>query len=182
MGCAGRQLHSRACSRARVNADPAKINNFISFCWPGMWVPVLGLAPSPVRDQRYRHWAQEHLLCFLQECHFRRQRRIATEQAAASVKSDNVNPLLIFAVCVSRQMKLINRGRNVTLSKILTSKSKYLHRCAGSCLLLGVAMCLEHLVPGRSFNPQQRSGCFVPVRGSDGAEGEGSAAAGCTEG
>lgn len=52
----------------------------------------------------------------------------------APVKSEeDVNLLTIFAVCVSRQMKLINKGRNVTLSKVLTSKSKYLHRCAGSC-------------------------------------------------
>lgn len=55
----------------------------------------------------------------------------------APVKSEeDVNLLTIFAVCVSSQMKLINKGRNVTLSKVLTSKSKYLHRCAGSCQLL----------------------------------------------
>lgn len=66
----------------------------------------------------------------------------------APVKSEeDVNLLTIFAVCVSRQMKLINRGRNVTLSKVLTSKSKYLYRCAGSCQLLGIAMFLDQFVP-----------------------------------
>ena len=95
--------------------------------------------------------AQEYLPCFLQECHFRRRRRIAAEQAAAPVKSeDDVNLLIIFALCISRQMKLIHRGRNVTLSKVLTSKSKYLHRCAGSCLLLGIAACLEQFMPAWS--------------------------------
>lgn len=66
----------------------------------------------------------------------------------APVKSEeDVNLLTIFAVCVSSQMKLINKGRNVTLSKVLTSKSKYLHRCAGSCQLLGIAMFLDQFMP-----------------------------------
>lgn len=66
----------------------------------------------------------------------------------APVKSEeDVNLLTIFAVCVSRQMKLINRGRSVTLSKVLTSKSKYLHRCAGSCQLLGIAVFLDQFMP-----------------------------------
>lgn len=66
----------------------------------------------------------------------------------ATVESEeDVNLLTIFAVCVSRQMKLINKGRNVTLSKVLTSKSKYLHRCAGCCQLLGIAMFLDQFMP-----------------------------------
>lgn len=59
---------------------------------------------------------------------------------------EDVNLLTIFAVCISRQMKLINKGRNVTLSKVLTSKSKYLHRCAGCCQLLGIAMFLDQFM------------------------------------
>lgn len=66
----------------------------------------------------------------------------------APVKSEeDVNLLTIFEVCVSNQMKLINKGRNVTLSKVLTSKSKYLHRCAVFCQLLGIAMFLDQLMP-----------------------------------
>lgn len=45
------------------------------------------------------------------------------------------------------KMKLINKGRNVSLSKVLTSKSKYLHRCAGCCQLLGTAMFLDQFMP-----------------------------------
>lgn len=66
---------------------------------------------------------------------------------APAKSEEDVNLLAIFAVCVSRQMKLINKGRNVTLSKVLTSKSKYLHRCAGSCQLLGIAMFLDQFMP-----------------------------------
>lgn len=65
----------------------------------------------------------------------------------APVKSEDVNLLTIFAVCVSSQMQLINKGRNVTLSKVLTSKSKYLHRCADSCQLLGIAIFLDQFMP-----------------------------------
>lgn len=131
--------------------------------------------------------AQGYLPRFLQGCHFRCQRRIAIEQAAAPVKSeDDVNLLIIFAVCVSRQMKLINRGGNVTLSKVLTSKSKYLDRCAGSCLLLGIATCLEQLVPTRSVDrlPQPRCQSFVPRLGGQWSAQRGREALqpGCPEG
>lgn len=108
-----------------------------------------GFAPSlqPLPPRGGWLVAQEYLLRFLQEHRGRRWRRMAAEQAAAPGESeDGVNLLMIFAVYVSRQMKLINRGRNVMLSKVLTSKSKYLHRCAGSCLLLGMATCLDQSV------------------------------------
>lgn len=80
----------------------------------------------------------------------------------APVKSEeDVSLLTIFAVCVSRQMKLINKGRNVTLSKVLTSKSKYLHRCAGSCQLLGIAMFLDQFMPLTA--PALFSHCSAPA-------------------
>lgn len=90
----------------------------------------------------------------------------------APVKSEeDVNLLTIFAVCVSRQMKLINRGRNVTLSKVLRSKSKYLYRCAGSCQLLGIAMFLDQFMPPHSpstvsslLSPSSTVGSFEPRR------------------
>lgn len=142
--------------------------------------------------------AQEYLPAFLQDCRFRQQRRIAAEQVAAPLKSeDDVNLLIIFAVCVSGQMKLINRGRNVTLSKVLTSKSKYLHRCAGSCLLLGITMCLEQFMPAWSVDPvpqPQHSSChcsapssnagsFVPgLGGAEGKRGSTALQPGCPEG
>lgn len=87
-----------------------------------------------------------------------------------TVKSEeDVNLLTIFAVCVSRQMKLINKGRNVTLSKVLTSKNKYLHRCAGCCQLLGIAMFLDQFMPPHSpstvsslLRPSSTVGSFRP--------------------
>lgn len=100
----------------------------------------------------------------------------------APVKSEeDVNLLTIFAVCVSRQMKLINKGRNVTLSKVLTSKSKYLHRCAGSCQLLGLQCFWINSCPSQSQHcfftaqPQQHRGklqALVEGRGCS-TEGEG---------
>lgn len=90
----------------------------------------------------------------------------------APAKSEDVNLLTISSVCVSRQMRLINKGRNVTLSKVLTSKSKYLHRCAGSCQLLGIAMLLGQFMPPQ---PQQQRGKLQALaEGRDcGTEGEG---------
>lgn len=114
--------------------------------------------------------AQEYLLAFLQEA------ENCPRAGTAPVKSEgDVNLLTIFAVCVSRQMKLINKGRNVTLSKVLTSKSKYLHRCAGFCQLLGIAMFLDQFMPltvSSLLSPSSTVGSSKPWWEA-GTEGEG---------
>lgn len=50
----------------------------------------------------------------------------------------------------------------------MTSKSKHLHRCAGSCLLFVITTCLEQTLP-----TQKALGTVLPVAGSAWAEGRG---------
>lgn len=126
--------------------------------------------------------AQQFLPAFLQEA------ENCPRAGTAPVKSEgDVNLLTIFAVCVSRQMKLINKGRDVTLSKVLTSKSKYLHRCASSCQLLGIAMFLDEFMPlpvSSLLSPSSTVGSTKPWwRAGTAAQREkGSAEPGCPGG
>lgn len=105
--------------------------------------------------------------CFLQECDFRQQRSIATE--------DYVNLLIFFAVCVSRQVKLINRGRNVTIQGFDKQKQIFAQLCwllpfTWDCKVLGAVHALMECGPtlaALSFillllSPSSAAESFVP--------------------